>query len=272
MIQANVPTWVLIHGMNSKPNVFFELGTALDGLAEGDQVLFVDWERAAKSLKLSNTKWIIPAAEKLVPLLNQIGVTRSYLDVVGHSWGTYMAYEIGKQIGGGDAINRLVALDPALKGEGYDFERIDFGAVSSSSLAFRSDGVFGNADIPKTADHSIVVGTKPVSKTLNLGVVLVGHSAVRDVYTSIINSNRMGKVPDQISVKLSPNKMASDPGWQADRFAPAGMAMGGGGYEAVLLAPNKKTPSCLYYYNSSGEVESLPKANSGGGGESFGEF
>ncbi len=276
-IQNGVSTWVVIHGKNDNPTTFMPLATNLDGLANGAQVLLVDWSAAAKGkswpviawatekLDLTSTRWIVPAANKLAPLLQHIGAVGSHLDIVGHSWGTYMEYEIGKRVG----IRRLVALDPAMTGLGYEETAVNFGAVAQVSYAFHSGFWFGNPLIPLTADQSIVVGTK---RSDSLGTTdLAGHCNIIDIYNSVVSSNRLGRTPDQISARFSPNAMGSFLGWMPNKYDAVGTKGVGGGYDAILLAPNKKTPTKLWYYNGYGIEDALPKVSSGGGG-SMGEI
>ena len=93
------------------------------------------------------------------------GFVGSQLNLVGHSWGSYVADELAKGMSG---VNTIVALDPAENGLGSwnpeDPGEIDFNRDSMFSWAFYSrdggpfgGGVAGNEETPITADEAFVV-------------------------------------------------------------------------------------------------------------------
>lgn len=87
------------------------------------------------------------------------GFSPSFIDVAGHSHGSYVGFELATEIQrmtDGDQINAFIALDAAGNvplWSGYDHTKINFANVSKNSLAFdggyalSSDQVAGTADI-----------------------------------------------------------------------------------------------------------------------------
>lgn len=245
--RSRIPTWLVIHGKmcSAETPYIARLAARLDGVARGDQVLLVDWESAAAGTAwggavtaytdLSNTRWVRPAAQVLKPMLEKIRATRSRLNLIGHSWGTYMAYEIGRVFGGGNAVNRLVALDPAQAGSGYTTGSIHFGRNSSVAWALHSDYILGNATLAATADQAISVGR--LSGGTLVKPFYTGHVNIVDVYSQMLRNNWPGTTPDRISRIYSPRRMNSAP-WQRNRYSVEGHQVSIPGqslpYEAVL--------------------------------------
>jgi Lipase len=81
-------------------------------------VLILDWSNLAAGAALPSpslnqaASYINPIAKQLKLKLNDWGIkdSKKQINVVGHSLGTYMANEIGREFNG---INNIVALDPA---------------------------------------------------------------------------------------------------------------------------------------------------------------
>jgi len=139
-IAQGVPTWVVIGGRNSKPAVpgpLTRLATALSNLSPvlKPQVLVADWEDAAHDNNVATTlpelngspllsnlggkRWIKGVGDRVAQALQSAGVVGANLNLVGHSWGCYVAQQTAHDYYAAvpsDRINGLVALDPALVG------------------------------------------------------------------------------------------------------------------------------------------------------------
>jgi murein DD-endopeptidase MepM/ murein hydrolase activator NlpD len=156
---ANKPTWIFIHGWNSDPSgANSELANTIEDYSNDDQVFSLDWSSAAKTGLLyfnAATTWISSVATFAVNMLKDWGISPQNVNVVGHSYGAYIAYEISKQFGG---IGKLVALDPAsTTGNEYTAKtQVNFSQFSQWSWAFSSSWL-GSADLAKTADESFSV-------------------------------------------------------------------------------------------------------------------
>jgi len=133
----NKPTWIVIHGWNNSYHDSDDLAKAIDGYQEGDQVLTLDWQEGSMTgfisvptiiTGLTNlvsgistgttevaealykaSSWIKPVADATTQILTSWGISREKINLVGHSFGSYVAYEISKNL---DRVNNLVALDP----------------------------------------------------------------------------------------------------------------------------------------------------------------
>jgi hypothetical protein len=120
VIQGNRTTWVTIHGRASSPQ---KLATVSGNLrnSTGDQVLQLDWSPGAADNSpaltgLQGAEWIPYVADWASSTLRAIGLVGSQVQLVGHSWGSYVAQRIGavERLG---TVNSIVALDPARMGK-----------------------------------------------------------------------------------------------------------------------------------------------------------
>jgi surface antigen/pimeloyl-ACP methyl ester carboxylesterase len=157
------PTWVVIHGWNGESNNFEDLAKAIeeyDGYQVGDQVLTLDWDAARTGWGLdAAATWIETVATKTAEILKSWGISSSEINLVGHSLGTYISYEISEELGG---INKLVALAPASTTLGGYPNRpnVDFSKYSQWSWAFYGNPTTDSADQTRTADESFEVDFK----------------------------------------------------------------------------------------------------------------
>jgi pimeloyl-ACP methyl ester carboxylesterase len=156
----NRPTWVIIHGWNGEAGSFKDLGKAIeeyDGYQIGDQVLTLDWDaaRTGKTSLNAAASWITTVGEKAAETLNKWGISPSNINLVGHSLGAYVAYEVSEKLGG---INKLVALDPATTTiGGYSKkDQVNFSQYSNWSWGFYASSL-GSEDQAQTADESFRV-------------------------------------------------------------------------------------------------------------------
>ena len=166
-------TWLVTHGWNSartEPNIV----AAASNLAiryPGDQILTLDWSAAA-----SRTSVFDGSAEDAIKsvgvfaadALLQRGFTGDKLNLIGHSWGSYVSDELAERMPGG--VNTIVAIDP---GEDHPTDvntyfphsagEVSFAAHSVFSWAFYSAyleyflGNAGDEETPTTADEAFVV-------------------------------------------------------------------------------------------------------------------
>lgn len=138
------PTWIVIHGMNDSPNgkdsSIPGLASAIGNYQNDDQVFTLDWSSAAFSdsqleiggRNIPNPKfgasWITQVAEFVKKKVQEWGIAAWNVNVVGHSLGSFVSYEVAKQLGN---INRLIALDPATTTNGgYADSSVNFSKLS----------------------------------------------------------------------------------------------------------------------------------------------
>jgi hypothetical protein len=248
-------SWLLIHGRNCGPSFFGGSGGLANAVASStsgsgvpySQVLEVDWETVTnKGLLDFNNPWIIKAGDAIAGILSSYSITGSHLNEIGHSWGALLGYEIGRALGGGNAVNRLVALDPACQATGYDSGRVNFGAVSTWSWEFTSSSLsttLGGISRVATADESFTV--RNGTGAGEIGNDIDAHTNVVAFYADILF--RSDSITSQF--KLSQVKNRNLP-WKLNQYDQSGSRNSNGVFEAVLCATQQsgiwKLSSCRY--------------------------
>lgn len=239
-ISTNQRTWIVIHGWNSSrtnENIA-AITQALYETRAGDQVLTLDWSAAADALTpFLAEDAILPVAEWAASALVGYGLSGTNINLVGHSFGSYVSDEIAERIPGG--VNTIVTLDPAADVlGGYDSDGngvVDFAAHSFFSWSFHSSSFSGNEFTPTTADESFVVesGADPISAHSHV-VFMFAHMLLNptDPVSQFFLITRL------LSGGLGP--------WVPDQyFALDGITLG---YEAkISTADNGKTPVNLEF-------------------------
>ena len=193
---------MVTHGRSDKPGTFIELGKSLREADRDSQVLLLDWSSASapsSGRDLSEGRWFTAIGQKLGDLLikpqpgGAARFTGEELNFAGHSWGTYVNYEVAKNVPYEVAntrlgVNRMVALDPALAALNYDVLPVDFSSVSAYSMGFWSS-VYGNASRAATATDSFNIDVDDG----NSGVVLTKgaikhHAAAHEYFRDLLPS------------------------------------------------------------------------------------
>lgn len=157
-IVGNQATWIVIHGRADSKESFRDLAKTIEEQT-GDQVLLLDWSQGAgdntkKGQQLDGAEWIPEVGIWLSEYLKQKGISSDQTYLVGHSWGSYVAYQSGADMGD---VQGIIALDPARTGVGYDVGSINFASVSDLSWAFYGTGLFGSPELSATADESFTL-------------------------------------------------------------------------------------------------------------------
>jgi pimeloyl-ACP methyl ester carboxylesterase len=176
-ISSNQQTWIVVHGWNSSRSNenIFAVAQSLFQTRPGDQVLTLDWSAAADTLSpfLAEDS-IIPVAQWAAAALNGYGFAGTNLNLVGHSFGSYIADEVAQRIPGG--VNTIVTLDPAVDVfGGYDpdaNDEVNFARDSLFSWSFHSSSL-GNAYTPTTADEAFLVDSSADAITAHGNVVFL---------------------------------------------------------------------------------------------------
>lgn len=224
----NKETWFVIHGWNNSEADFFNLASAIedyDGRGYGDQVFTVDWKGArtgvtSNSLYIAST-WIDTVAETIKRRVESWGLQSSKINIVGHSLGAYVAYELSERLG---AVNRIVSLHAAsLTQGGYDQVQVDFRKVSNWSWAFWHNPVSDNEKITLTADESFKlvppIGVEPYT----------GHGSGKTFWTNVLRNptSAIGSLFGLDKIRSRTRPWRIDSGWEAAialdlRMAPTG--------------------------------------------------
>ncbi|GEM_PF-6139619 len=220
---ANRPTWVVIHGMNGSPNggPIEQLWKNIGDRKEDDQVLVLDWSQAADSgynIPFTNGKapdpyrggtWITTVGEWAANKLLKWGISRENINVVGHSLGSYVAWEIAKNIPGG--AHHLIALDPAATtdplpdstfrgNDPYDIGLVNFANNSDWAWAFYGSAL-GNDRAAQTAEESFQIGFPNT-------IFWNNHGGVTETFANMIK-NPNGYVSGSFNLDY----MGNEKGW-----------------------------------------------------------
>jgi pimeloyl-ACP methyl ester carboxylesterase len=240
-------TWIVVHGMNSSPDAsnISRLATTVGNYRSDDQVFTLDWRDAASSgYKLGNDpapdpkrggSWITKVAEFVGKKLDEWKVSLWNINVVGHSLGSYVAYEIGKYFNGRRNINRLIALDPATTTNGgYGGEpSVNFSNYSDWAWGFYGS-LLGHDKRAQTAEESFKFDFGGINLEKH-------HGAVVDAFSGMLeknNNNQAGNVSKLFNLDGMTNP-SSKP-WQRHD-----------GFEAVLKPKEEGErwkPDFLEYY------------------------
>lgn len=203
-IQSDRRTWVVIHGRAATfqgqlkdsgkllMDLAVEIGKHVPDPAT-DQVLVLDWKGGAddnqsklfgEKMGLQGAGWIPGVAEAAKGLLTSLGISAHQLFLVGHSWGSFVAYEIANRFG---EVGGIVALDPASGAAGgYVQSQVDFKEVSKVSWAFYGGGTYGSAPLSGKADTAVTMIYHNASPSVG-----EQHQAPVELFTEITRQNNL---------------------------------------------------------------------------------
>ena len=258
------PTWIVIHGRNSSPSVNYLAGlsAAIDGYSPGDQVLVLDWSAAAASgwIGGAGENYIIPVGTWMAGKLSSYGLTPDELNLVGHSWGAYVAAETAErvpaQVGATPQVNSIVALDPAADYPGGSYNptsagQVNFARNSAISWAFYANGgLYGTAATAATADESIVVRNSDHTKLVN-----VFTDVVRMNFDGRQNGGNTGLIVSHLKLQrlLSP---AQSTAWALNSYTSSG-SKASGPFEGVIDAATGGTSLKTFRYVASSNLQEV---------------
>ena len=161
-LNPSLPVWVGVHGRNDNENSdqMSELEQSL--LSNNVQLVTLNWAASAKDnmtkISLDGSKWIESVGAWAANQLQSMEIPSANISGVGHSWGSYVVYEIGAHLPGG--LRTIVALDPAedniVLADKYDNSKVNFASVADSSYAFHSS-MFGDARNALTAQKTFSI-------------------------------------------------------------------------------------------------------------------
>jgi hypothetical protein len=233
-------TWVFIHGRIDNALSFGapRLGdtmigalvarrTAQAGGTWAEQVLTLDWQDGAKDNGLSflgGSAWVTAVARWAGQTLANLGFAADKLNLIGHSWGSYVAHDLARSFigtmpaaisGSNRRIGSLVALDPAREGFDYNHALINFKGVSRNSWAIFGNGSLGSAKLSGTALEAYGIDL-PFSATPS--ATLAAHAAPRWLFTAIL---RQRLVPPSALPYFSLDRLLTSDkrAFQADRYS-----------------------------------------------------
>lgn len=247
-------TWIVIHGMNSKPSAsgIAGLANAIGNYRNDDQVFTLDWSKPAFSdskleingQNVPNPKfgasWITQVAEFAAKKIDEWKISLDNINVIGHSLGSFVSYELAKYFKNRRNINSLIALDPATTTfGGYADGDVNFSNYSDWAWGFYGS-ILGSDTRANTAEESFKFdfgGFNPEKH----------HGSVVEAFTEMIekiNEKQAGNVSKLFDLQQMNNESGKP--WQRHD-----------GFEAVLkpkevLNPKEEDvewkPSFLEYY------------------------
>jgi len=180
------PTWLVTHGNANDARDMDKLANAIKSNDPNSQVLTLDWSSAAKNDGFAeglskSTPWIQPVAQAARNLLTDLGISNQNLNLVGHSLGTYVSWEIAKSTPGG--VNNIIALDPATQiPGGYETSNINFADFSNWSWGFYGSN-YGSDRKAATADEYFSMSFEPDSSTS------AKHGFVHEAFADMLEQN-----------------------------------------------------------------------------------
>jgi pimeloyl-ACP methyl ester carboxylesterase len=270
MLQFNKPnTWVAIHGREDElssggSTPVRRLANALEYLPANlkSQVVMLDWNSMSQDSYdvqfLSSAVYIPAVSSKVNDLFTANGMPPDTLSVVGHSWGTFVAFKMGSA---SKKLKRLIALDPASVGlGGFDDSAVKFGAIAQKSWSFVAkgpqvkslavdyeliedliaSGIAGSATKAATAREAFVIRDRLPDQlnVVELSAYLKAmHSAPVEFFTHTLTRNYgLGGTSDVLSDYFKIDRLDAQTGkfpWQADKM---GTEIGLQSFEGDILA------------------------------------
>jgi len=186
-LDPSKPVWVVVPGRgdNEMSDPMKELAQSIS--LHNVQVVTIDWSDAAKDnfpgqIGLQGSNWIEAVGKWTANQLRAAGFPGEQINIVGHSWGSYVGYEIAEHVGG-DGVNTVVALDPAKDTifSGYNESQVDFSRYSTKSFALHSS-FYGDEARALTADYAIQVVDDNISRPS------VEHGYAVTAFSSLLQS------------------------------------------------------------------------------------
>ena len=253
---SSARTWILIHGLADSAaswtgHIDEQTPIIVDEIRNfygNDQILVIDWSTAADGGFIDRYPVDVEARIPTVAAwLNSqlgasgLGFSGASIELIGHSFGAYVADEFAELMGGVDTI---VALDPAtnvslplIPDEYNSVARVDFDAHSNWSWAFIDQtGDFNNPTTPQTADESFVID--------GYFSGLTGHTGVRKVFANMLadtdggnGTNKYFQLDQLLDYQAGP--------WVQNWYDQYGNFDVNGGFEGVIWADNNNIPEAF---------------------------
>ncbi|MEK6372553.1 MAG: CARDB domain-containing protein, partial [Acidobacteriota bacterium] len=240
-IDSTAPTLMGVHGRGSSFTEMLGITNAVAVMRPSDQVLVLDWSSAG-----AEEGWIQPVGEWAAKTLFGYGFRGSNLNLIGHSWGSYVADELAELMpfdstpGSPYKVNSIVALDPGADdplNASYNVNvvgTVDFARVSNCSWAFHTSRDLGNEYTPTTASEAFVVLYD------NVWVLIDTHNKVKGMFAYMIqhpaeDPSKHFKIDRLVTCQRGP--------WMLNGFTSAGSRQTGGGYEGKINVNAAGLPS-----------------------------
>lgn len=231
-IDPNRLTWLVIHGRLGAATqpIYQDIAAAIDGYSPDDQVLLLDWETAATGLWDGESR-IEPVGRWAAAALDDYGFGAGTLNLLGYSWGAYVADELAEELLSRQTqgVHSILLLDPAadISFNGYNPNNsatVNFAAHSGFSWAFHTGRFEGSAASPKTAHEAFVLENSD-------------HYEIRNQFIRMLDTNHGGPLQNSLfSLARLLNRGTPSAPWLANAINASGNLVqnASGGYEAVI--------------------------------------
>lgn len=225
-------TWLVIHGRSgaAAQQIYQDIAAAVDGYSSDDQVLLLDWETAATGFWDGESR-IEPVGRWAAAALDDYGFGAGTLNLLGYSWGTYVADELAEVLLSrqSQGVNSILLLDPAtdIPFNAYNPNNtatVNFAAHSEFSWAFHSGGFEGSATSPKTAHEAFVLQDSD-------------HYEIRNQFVRLLDTNHGSLLQNPwFSLERLVNHGMPPAPWLPNAIDASGnlIPSASGGYEAVI--------------------------------------
>jgi hypothetical protein len=248
LIDPNRMTWLVIHGRlgAAADRIYQDIAASIDQFDPDDQVLLLDWETAATGLAAGESR-IEAVGRWAGAALDDYGVDASMLNLLGYSWGTYVADELAEEIQARQLqpVSSIILLDPAtdIWGNAYNPDNtsfVNFAAHSEFSWAFHSSVLEGSEVSPTTAHESFVVHNS-------------SHYTIRDQFIRILDTNHGGQLQNEyFSLGRLLGRDNPPVPWLTDGMNASGGLAYLGGYEASIDMDDSLLAESLTYASPQG--------------------
>ncbi|MCE9608317.1 MAG: alpha/beta hydrolase [Planctomycetia bacterium] len=268
--------WLVIHGNNSGPERMRPLADTLAAATPETQVLLLDWSDAAKSrfgAWAQAENHIDTVAAWVYQSLVDRRIDGSRLNIVGHSFGAYVADRLAARYG---RVETLLALDPAIDvpagfpyGGSSEFDPrtpglIDFAAHARRSLSFRAaTDPLGLNRTALTADECFLVQGVDHSRVVDVvaGMLQLGEFDLFRRYLALDDLDDAATDRPWLRRSITARDELNADGKRVISVTPA--SSNGEGFDACLLADRQRRIHCLQYLDSQRTVQRLSLAPTG---------
>lgn len=264
-IDPSKPTWIVIHGWDSSPtdSGIANLAAGIAAQRPGEQVLLLDWSAAADTGQTDpeDAQDATPAVGQwAAQTLTDAGFVPAHIQLVGHSYGTYVAYALAASVAGG--VGGIIALDPGANSAPLASFNVDdtvnFANVSKWSWSFYSSGGLEPGMGP-SLDDSQTAGTAKQPFVVNGS----DHTLGTVLYAAEIAGTDLISERFDLASFLAQESGSAGP-WLAGQFD-SSSDVTSGSFDAVLTADaSGDAPATLEYIsNQTDQITSETLASSG---------